>query len=167
MPHRRPPRLADECYVGARRVFFTMCAFERRNYFSDVARGDQARTHLLSSAARWDVEAIAYCFMPDHLHVLVEGKSVNASALKFAETFRQRSGFNHRSACATRLWQEGYYDHVLRAEDATIAVVRYIVLNPVRAGLCADATTYPLLGSSRYELSELVTAVDWYPPSPG
>jgi len=45
-----------------------------------------------------------------------------------------------------RLWQDGYYDHVLREEEATIPVARYIVLNPVRAGLCEDASAYPAPG---------------------
>ena len=82
-----------------------------------------------------------------------------------AEVFRQVSGFYFRADRETRLWQEGYYDHILRDEDATIAVARYIVLNPVRAGLCADASTYPLTGSTRYELAQLLTAAEWYPPS--
>jgi hypothetical protein len=77
------------------------------------------------------------------------------------------SGFHFKRSRSRRLWQEGYFDHVLRAEEATIAVVRYIVLNPVRAGLCTDAKTYPLHGSSCYTLSELLTATDWYPPSLG
>jgi hypothetical protein len=57
------------------------------------------------------------------------------------------------------------FDHVLRDEEVTIAVARYIALNPVRAGLCTDASEYALLGSTRYALPELMTAVDWYPPS--
>ena len=105
--------------------------------------------------------------MPDHLHVLVEGKSETANSRRYADRFRQLSGFHFKRLRSRRLRQEGYFDHVLRAEEATIAVVRYIVLNPVRAGLCTDAKTYPLLGSSRYALSELLTATDWSPPSLG
>jgi hypothetical protein len=62
-----------------------------------------------------------------------------------------------------RLWQDGYFDRVLRDEDATLTVVSYIVLNPVKAGLCRATSDYPLLGSSRYELSELLTATEWNP----
>jgi REP element-mobilizing transposase RayT len=97
--------------------------------------------------------------------LLVEGKSEQANARKFAGVFRQASGFHFRACGGARLWQEGFYDHVVRDEDATIAVARYIVLNPVRAGLCADASTYSLTGSTRYELAQLLTAADWYPPS--
>jgi REP element-mobilizing transposase RayT len=102
--------------------------------------------------------------MPDHLHILVQGTSGATDARRFVAVFKQVSGFHFRQETGGRLWQEGYYDHVLRSEDVVISVVRYIVLNPVRAGICADPAAYPLLGSSRYELRHLLTAADWYPP---
>jgi hypothetical protein len=55
-----------------------------------------------------------------------------------------------------RLWQEGYYDRVLRSSDATLEIARYIVANPVRARLCVDAMRYPYSGSSKYTLIEIV-----------
>ena len=61
------------------------------------------------------------------------------------------------------LWQEGYFDRALRDQEATLDVVSYIVLNPVRAGLCARAADYPYLGSSRYNMAELMTATEWRP----
>ena len=142
-----------------------MCTRERMKYFSDIVRGERIAAQFLSTATDWDVEIIAYCFMPDHLHALVEGMMEQANSRKCADAFRRISGFYFNQARGSRLWQEGYFDHVLREEETTIAVARYIVLNPVRAGLCADASDYPLLGSTRYSLAELVTAVDWYPPS--
>ena len=54
-------------------------------------------------------------------------------------------------------------DTSVGGKDATLDVVKYIVLNPVRAGLCASAIEYPYLGSSGYDLSQLVTAADWTP----
>jgi putative transposase len=141
-----------------------MCTFQRRQHFADFSVGEQVTAQLLRTAVRYDAELVAHCFMPDHLHVLVEGKSEQANSRKFADVFRQVSGFHFRKSEKGRLWQDGYYDHVLRDEEATLPVVRYIVLNPVRAGLCAEASAYPLLGSTGYEMPQLVTAVDWYPP---
>ena len=145
-----------------------MCTDKRKKYFSDAVIAESVRTQLLSTAARWDVEIVAYCFMPDHLHLLVEGKSEGADSRKYADAFRRTSGFHFRRQRARRrLWQEGYFDRVLREEEATLDVVSYIVLNPVKAGLCADAGAYPFSGSSRCELSELVTATEWNPRSLG
>jgi hypothetical protein len=55
----------------------------------------------------------------------------------------------------------------LRDNENLRAKYEYIRMNPVRAGLCTDASSYPLLGSSRYTLAELLTAADWYPPTLG
>jgi putative transposase len=102
---------------------------------------------------------IAYCFMPDHLHVLVEGYCEDADIAKFVARFRQSAGYGYCRRWGGRLWQEGYYDHVLRKEDDTLEVARYTIANPVRAGLCDDARKYPHLGSSRYSLDELVGSI--------
>ena len=142
MTYRRPPRLCDECYTGAQRIFFTMCTFERKHHFSNRDFGANVTEHLLRTATARDIEVIAYCFMPDHVHLLVAGKSASANSKRFADVFRQVSGFHFRRQRDERLWQEGYYDHVLREEEATIPVARYIVLNPVRAGLCDEASSY-------------------------
>jgi len=167
MPHRRPPRLPDECYVGPQRVFLTMCTFKRHEYFADPAIGQRVQAQFLSTSARWDVEVVAYCLMPDHLHALLEGRTALADCRKCADVFRRRSALNFRREHGTRLWQDGYFDHVLRTEEVTLDVVSYIVLNPVKAGLCPDAGLYPLLGSSRYGLSDLLTAAEWHPRSLG
>ena len=64
-----------------------------------------------------------------------------------------------------RLWQERYYEHVVREDDPVIGIVRYILNNPFRAGLVADGTAYPFSGSSRFTQEELRDAlIDWRPP---
>jgi hypothetical protein len=87
--------------------------------------------------------------------------------MRFAEIFRQKAAYHYRLQRGVRLWQEGFFDKVLREQDATFDVVSYIVANPVRAGLCADVMSYPYVGSSRYALEEIVTAVQWRPDSLG
>jgi hypothetical protein len=75
--------------------------------------------------------------------------------------------FYFRQEHRRRLWQEGYFDRVLRNEEATLDAVRDIVLNPMKAGLCADPRDYLLSGSTRYHASELLTARPWKPRSLG
>ena len=140
-----------------------MCTFQRKQHFNDAASVELVCELFLRTATDYDIEVIAYCFMPDHLHALITGLVEQSNCRKCADVFRQKSGFHFRRARRTRLWQDAYYDHVLRDEDATVDVVSYIVLNPVRGGLCADASAYPFLGSSRYELAQLLTATEWNP----
>ena len=56
---------------------------------------------------------------------------------------RQRTALTYRTLTGERLWQEGYYDRVLRTNDDTCAWVEYIVQNPVRANLVERPEEYP------------------------
>jgi len=136
-----------------------MCTFERRAYFTDNRTVDVIRAELLRTASAYDVEVIAYCFMPDHLHVVIEGMTENADLLKFTAMFRQRSGHQYRSVHGEYLWQEGYVDRFLREDEATLDVVRYVVANPLRAGLCRDVREYPFVGSSRYGVEDMIDSL--------
>ena len=51
------------------------------------------------------------------------------------------------------------YERVLRDDEATLAVARYIIENPVRAGLVSDPRDYPFLGSQVFSLDEILSAV--------
>ena len=156
MPHRRPVQLEPDLYIGPHRIFFTMCTFERAPAFTERATVQMVTEELLRTGEAYHVEAVAYCFMPDHLHALIEGTAEDSHLLKFMKMFRQRNGHTYRADKLRRLWQEGYVDRFLRADEATLDVVRYVVANPVRAGLCADPRQYPYLGSSRYSIDDLV-----------
>jgi len=41
------------------------------------------------------------------------------------------------------LWESGFYDRALRSEQDILPAARYIVMNPVRAGLCKRVGDYP------------------------
>ena len=159
MPHRRPVQLDPALYVGTHRIFVTMCTFHRYEHFVDDARVEPVLDELLRTARAYRVEIPAYCFMPDHLHLLIEGLCADSDLLRFMKMFRQRSGHSYRARTNVRLWQEGFVDTFLRAEEASLDVAGYIVANPVRAGLVRDARDYPYLGSTRYSIDELIDSL--------
>jgi len=78
---------------------------------------------------------IAFCVMPDHLHLIVRGLDAESCLVRFVRGFKQASGHRMRRYHGIRLWQEGFFDHVLRNEAAVERHVKYILENPVRAGL--------------------------------
>ena len=97
------------------------------------------------------------------MHALVEALSDDSVLLKFITMFKQRTAFEYRRASGKRLWQEGYYDRVVRDDEPVIGIAAYILHNPIRAQLCARVEDYPLLGSDRYTMTELVDAVQFRP----
>ena len=87
--------------------------------------------------------------MPDHLHVLLVGTRNDAAFLPFMTLLRQRTAIAFRREFHERLWQDGYFDRLLRPQEITSQIVQYILNNPVRAGLVENREDYPFLGGSR------------------
>lgn len=96
--------------------------------------------------------------MPDHSHFLIEGLTDSCDFKRFCKLAKQRSGGIHVRKHGGRLWQEGYHERVLRDGDDSRAVARYLLSNPVRAGLVATPIEYPYLGSDRWTMTELIDA---------
>jgi REP element-mobilizing transposase RayT len=100
--------------------------------------------------------------MPDHLHLLVEGTSDEADLCGFVSAAKHRGAYAARKWIRGRLWQRGYYECVLRDEDHTRDVIRYILQNPVRAGLAKSPDEYPFLGGI-HRSDDLNVATSWRP----
>jgi putative transposase len=49
----------------------------------------------------------------------------------------------------------GYHDHVIRDGEPTVRTARYVLRNPVRAGLARRTGEYPFAGSDAYSWQEL------------
>jgi REP element-mobilizing transposase RayT len=90
--------------------------------------------------------------MRDHLHVLAEGQESDSDLISFANLLKQRTSFAHcRRRGDGHLWQKGYFEHVLRDDEMTRTVAKYILENPVRAGLVQEPLDYPFSGSLVYD----------------
>ena len=77
-----------------------------------------------------------------------------------SSTFRQSletaDGYAHSKTAKLKLWQGGFYEHVLRAEEDRAAVIRYLLENPIRAGLVQELRQYPYWGSGLCSRDELI-----------
>jgi REP element-mobilizing transposase RayT len=110
---------------------------------------------------------VAYCFMPDHVHFLVEAQADASDLRRFVTRAKQLSGFYYAKAYGRRLWQRYGYERVLRDDEATLGVIRYIVENPLRAGLVRRVEDYPFSRSAVYTVKEILDAVAWSPRTSG
>lgn len=85
----------------------------------------------------------AYCLMPNHVHVVAVPSHADGLRALFAETHRRYTTFvNARARWSGHLWQ-GRFGSVVMDEDHLAAAIRYVSLNPVRAGLVARAQDWP------------------------
>jgi hypothetical protein len=76
-------------------------------------------------------------------------------AMSYFPARHGQSPSSPRPRTLRRPHQDGFYDHVLRREEDSLAIAAYIVANPVRAGLVKSVTEYSYSGSSLYSLHEL------------
>jgi len=89
------------------------------------------------------VRSLAWVVMPDHVHWLVELKAVSLATLMRRVKCRSTCLINKRQGRSGPLWQAGFHDRALRRDDDVVAVARYIVANPLRAGLVSRVGDYP------------------------
>ena len=160
MHPRRPKRLAGVSYVGYQRYFLTACTAARHPAFASPPVTEGCLWQLRQSADAHAFAIAAYCFMPDHLHVVVYATSDASDLCAFVVHYKKLTGYEYSRRWGRRLWQPGYYDRVLRDDESTEAVARYVLENPVRAGLAKRLGEYRFSGSDLYDATTIVTAWD-------
>ena len=132
-------------YLGWFAYSLTLVTRKRQRVFGEAHTVQLVLDGLSRSLDAYGFTLHAYCFMPDHLHLLVAG-SDRSSLLRFTQHLKQLSGYAYKKATGEPLWQISYWDHVLRSDEDLAVVARYIWANPVRAGLAEDAQLYPFSG---------------------
>ncbi|MGH9383754.1 MAG: REP-associated tyrosine transposase [Vicinamibacterales bacterium] len=152
----RPPRLREFAYRGLYQYFITVCVRDRRPVFTELQCGRKVADQFLRIAEDENFAVLAYCVMPDHFHSVVEGLTEDADLRRTMHRWKLVTGhWWRRRVDRTMLWQEGFFDHILREEDPVVNVIQYVVANPVRAGIVNNVMDYPLVGSSCYDLRAL------------
>lgn len=144
---RKNIRLDQRRYVGQASYFVTMCCSRRRPIFADCAHAARLVEIVQKHSSTHRFAVHAYCVMPDHLHLLLIGLEPTSDLRAFVKNIKQTSSAEFQKNSHEVLWQKKFYDRILRKTDSFDAVAGYIWMNPVRAGLCADARDYCYSGS--------------------
>jgi putative transposase len=140
----RPPRIPGFSYLGPCRYSLCFVANQRAELFTTHAIVGAALREIQRTCREDQFALLAYCFMPDHVHLVVEGLSDSSDLRRCVKVAKQRVAFVFRTQFAIPLtWQHGYYEHVLRSNQSTNTVVRYVLDNPVRAGFVGKPQDNP------------------------
>ena len=116
----------------------------RRRLFSDWKAASVAAS-VMGRADSWPgANLLCWVLMPDHWHGLVE----LSGEVQLAEVVRVAKGRSARSINLVlgrtgTVWMPGFHDRALRHEDNNVHAARYIVANPLRAGLAKRVGDYP------------------------
>jgi putative transposase len=155
----RPRRLVRPEYVGRHQFTLTICTFGRALHFTRADTVQLVIGQILRTAVDEEFEVLTYCFMPDHVHLVVTGLSEASDLQRFVHRAKQKSGFAFARAVGERLWQESYFDRTIRSEESLPDIVKYIIENPLRAGLVATLQEYPHWGSQVYGREQLLAFI--------
>ncbi len=113
----------------------TTVTYQRIPVFNDLIAARLLIACLKSAHDSGQVESLAFVVMPDHLHWLVR----LGEAMPLRQVMQSIKGRSSRLIGlyrqSNRLWQPGFHDHALRADEDVQQVARYVIANPLRAGL--------------------------------
>ena len=122
---------------------------EKRTVFLDDRDGEFFISRLKQNLSRWEIRCIAWALMPNHFHFLVRCPKGNLASLMQCLLTGYSLYFNKRYQRVGHLFQNRYKSELLSREGHYRELVRYIHLNPVRAGILPsmeELSRYPWTG---------------------
>jgi len=149
-PRRKSIRLKREVYNGP---LIIACAL-RTEYETDMIDAGIAGNIVcvLDYFNKENVhDNLAYCVMPDHLHWMFHLQDSSLNALDQINRFKQKTSYELRGKLnGLKLWQERFYDHIMRTDEDIEEHSNYIFYNPVRKGIVEKAGMYPYSGGEYF-----------------
>ncbi len=125
--------------------FITFCTYRRRRILA-VESVHQAFIKFSAGASERGIAVGRFVIMPDHVHLFVR-MNLEARVGQWTAALKQalaKAGGYSRSR--GRVWQEGFFDHVLRSAESYGQKWDYVSQNPVRAGLVSNPDDWPYQG---------------------
>ena len=112
--------------------------------------------HFISHESRAYV--LAFCVMPNHLHLLLSPRNdaTLSDVMRSLKRFATKQ-INDATGRTGSLWQQSYYDRVIRDEAHLNATIEYIHRNPVVEGLAVNETAYRFSSAHSEAWSDLET----------
>ena len=127
--------------------FITTTTANRCPHFANAILASAA-CRVIEAQATWgDARLMSWVLMPDHWHGLAQlgdgdnlALVINRFKSLVTKALRPR-GTPHP------IWARSYFERAVRADDDLANAARYLVANPVRAGLVSRAGDWPFLDS--------------------
>lgn len=136
-----PRRARNEVAGGIYHVF------NRGNRRQAIVRDDEDRRALMRELDtvvrhyRWT--CLAYCFMTNHFHAVVETTDATLGTGMRRLEGRYAQCFNRRHGVSGHVFQGRFTSKLVTTDEYFAQLLRYVALNPVKERLCADPSDWP------------------------
>ena len=129
------PRIARTVIPGVPH-HVTQCGNNRQDVFFVNDDHRVYLSFLREQAARFGLRVLGYCLMTNHVHLIAVPETPEGLRRAMGEAHRRYTRrVNFREGWRGHLWQ-GRFGSSPMDERHTVAALRYVERNPVRAGLC-------------------------------
>ena len=120
------------------------------------------RETMVEAAGRFGLAIHAYVWMSNHIHLLATPTAPDSISKTFQSAGRKYvQYFNHTHRRSGTLWEGRYRATVIDSERYLLTVMRYIELNPVRAGIAGHPRDYPWCSHRRYANGGVGPNLNW------
>lgn len=89
-----------------------------------------------------------YVIMRDHIHLFIRGDQNFKLGLWIGALKQGLAKATMLSRAEGQIWEEGFFDHILRSNESYSQKWNYVRENPVRAGLVKSVAEWPYQGRS-------------------
>ncbi len=127
-----------------RAYLVTAVVHNRQPIFADWRVGRLLVAEFRRAQDEGSVDSIAWVVMPDHCHWLMQLQGSSLGRVIGATKARCTHAVNKLTGRQGPLWQTGFHDRAIRDGEDLLPFARYIVANPLRAGLVKKIGDYPL-----------------------
>jgi len=140
-------RLPEDIYSQKNRpCSITICTKDKLSVFRNKRFVKICMELLYYLAEKEKIKLYAYCFMPDHIHLVISVQG-NKSIIDFIRKLKSTSVIKSRQfGFEGRIYQNRFYDHFIRKEDGLNKTIMYVLNNPVRKGLVDNWEDFPYSG---------------------
>ena len=119
-------------------------------FFDDEDRQFYCHT-LIRYSRRYDLEIWSYCLMTNHIHLLVVPKREDSLSRGIGiANLLYTQYLNRKLGNSGRVWQNRFFSCAVESDAYLWSVVRYIVQNPVKAGIVPTAESYSWSSASAH-----------------
>ena len=138
-------RLRIGRYAEQNRIYLlTANTLKREPVFRDYTLGRMVVQQFKQAQEQGFADSLAFVVMPDHFHWLIQLQRGSLGQLMCQTKSLSTRSINAVTGRTGSLWQQSFHDHAVRREEDLVKLARYVVANPLRAGLVEKLGDYPL-----------------------
>ena len=105
---------------------------------------------LMDQKEKYHFSVFAFCLMSNHVHLLINERSTPFGHVMRGLAAKYVGWFNNKYHRSGQLFENRYRSEPVDEEDHFLRTVRYIHLNPVKAGICREPSEYPYSSYKNY-----------------